>query len=89
MIMRPKKPRRHVSACRRMLRAIATHPNENWSMDFMNDALFVGQKIKTLTLVDNFTRESLAIEAVWRLAGHGVVAALLKVADEKGLSKHI
>ena len=39
--------------------------------------------------MDNFTRESLAIEAAWRPGGHSVVAALIKVADEKGLPKSI
>jgi len=36
--------------------------NECWSMDFMQDELYNGQRIRLLTLVDNFTRESLAIE---------------------------
>ena len=58
-------------------------------MDFMSDALYNGQKIKLLTLVDNFTRESLAIEVAWRLGGHGVVATLMQVAEEKGLPKSI
>ena len=31
-------------------------------MDFMSDELYNGHRIKLLTLVDNFTRESLAIE---------------------------
>ena len=48
-----------------------------------------GQKIKLLTLVDNFTRESLAIEVAWRLGGHGVVATLMRVVEEKGLPKSI
>jgi putative transposase len=89
LMMRPKRPRRHVSACRRMIRATAIHPNESWSMDFMSDALYDGQKIKLLTLVDNFTRESLAIEVAWRLGGHGVVATLMQVVEEKGLPKSI
>jgi putative transposase len=89
LMMRPKRPRRHVSACRRMIRATATHPNESWSMDFMSDALYDGQKIKLLTIVDNFTRESLAIEVAWRLGGHGVVAVLMDVAKKKGLPKSI
>jgi putative transposase len=89
LMMRPKRPRRHVSASRRMVRATASFPNESWSMDFMSDALYDGQKIKLLTLVDNFTRESLAIEVVWRLGGHGVVAALMQVVEEKGLPKSI
>jgi putative transposase len=89
LMMRPKRPRRHVSACRRMVRVTASCPNESWSMDFMSDALYDGQKIKLLTLVDNFTRESLAIEVAWRLGGHGVVATLMRVVEEKGLPKSI
>jgi putative transposase len=50
-----------------MTKATATHPNESWSMDFMSDALYDGQRIKLLTLVDNFTRESLAIEVAGAL----------------------
>ena len=79
LTMRPKRPRRHVSACRRMVRANAKHPNESWSMDFMSDALYDGQKIKLLTLVDNFTRESLALEVAWRLGGQDVVETLMQV----------
>jgi transposase InsO family protein len=30
LMMRPKRPRRHVSACRRMSRPIASYPNESW-----------------------------------------------------------
>ncbi len=89
LMMRPKRPRRHVSACRRMVRATASHPNESWSMDFMSDALYDGQKIKLLTLVDNFTRESLAIEVAYRLGGHGVVAVLMQVVQARGLPKSI
>ena len=89
LMMRPKRPRRHVSACRRMSRPTASYPNESWSMDFMSDALYDGQKIKILTLVDNYTQESLAIEVAWRLGSHGVVATLMQVAEEKGLPKSI
>jgi len=56
------RPRRHVSACRRVEKVTAQHPNESWSMDFMSDELFDGRRLRLLTLVDNFTRESLAIE---------------------------
>jgi putative transposase len=89
LMIRPKRPRRHVSACRRMVRASAGYPNESWSMDFMSDALYDGQKIKILTLVDNYTRESLATEVAWRLGGHGVVATLMQVTEEKKLPKSI
>ena len=59
--LRHKRPRRHVTAARRMERAMASRPDEQWSMDFVSDALFDGRRIRALTLVDNFTREALAI----------------------------
>ena len=37
LTMRSKRPRRHVSACRRVERPLAAQPNEGWSMDFMSD----------------------------------------------------
>jgi len=89
LTMRPKRPRRHVSACRRMLRATASYPNESWSMDFMSDELYNGQRIKLLTLVDNFTRESLAIEVADRLGGQRLVEILMGVVQEKGFPKSI
>ena len=70
-----KRPRRHVSACRRVEKATASAANESWSLDFMSDELFNGQRIKLFTLVDNYTRESLAIKVADRLGGQGVVEA--------------
>ena len=87
--MRPKRPRRHVSARRRMLRATASHPNESWSMDFMSDELNNRQRIKLLTLVDNFTRESLAIEVDQHLGGHRVVEVLMRLGKARSLPKVI
>jgi putative transposase len=89
LIMRPKRPRRHVSVCRRVDRPTAERPNESWSMDFMSDELYNGQRIKLLTLVDNFTRESLAIEVAERIGGHGVVEVLMRVAAERGFPEKI
>jgi len=89
LTMRPKRPRRHVSACRRVLRATANRPNECWSMDFMTDELYNGQRIKLLTLVDNFTRGSLAIEVSDRLGGQRVVEVLMQVTHVKGLPETI
>ena len=87
--MRPKRPKRHVSACRRIERLTVERPNESWSMDFMSDELYNSQRIKLLTLVDNFSRESLAIEVAERIGEHGVVEVLMHVAKERGLPKKI
>lgn len=89
LIMRNKRPKRHVSACRRMERATAIKADESWSIDFMSDGLYNGQKIRLLTLVDNFTRESLAIEVDERLGGQRVVEVLMRVAEDRNLPETI
>jgi len=79
LTMRSKRPKRHVAACRRIDRLMATEPNEGWSMDFMSDELFDGRRIRLLTLVDNFTRESLVIDVNDRIGGHRVVEVLIQI----------
>ena len=74
--MSPKRPRRHVSSQRREIRTLASGPDERWAMDFMSDELFDGRRIRLLTLVDHFTRESLAIEVDGSLGGQRVLARL-------------
>lgn len=59
--MRVKRPRRHVSAAYREGRVQPSGANDSWSMDFVSDSLFDGRRLRALTIVDNFTRESLAI----------------------------
>lgn len=87
--MRPKRHHRHVTGCRRMGRVDATHCNECWSMDFMSDELYNGQRIRLLTLVDNFTRESLVIEVDQPLSGQRVAEVLTLVAQERGTPEKI
>src|SRR5688572_24330699 len=41
--------------------------NQIWSMDFVADALFDGRRLRALTIVDNYTRQCLAIEVGQRL----------------------
>jgi putative transposase len=89
LMMRPKRPRRHVTSSRRMERPSATQPNECWSMDFMSDGLYNGQRIRLLTLVDNFTRESPAIELAEHLGGQAVVEILEQISTVREKPKKI
>jgi putative transposase len=72
-----------------MERVAATYPNECWSMDFMTDELYNGQRIRLLTLVDNFTRECLAIKVNNHLGGQKVVELLTLVTLERGRPEKI
>jgi putative transposase len=82
--MRSKPPRRRKACLKRNLRSLASEKNECWSMDFMSDQLFDGHRIRLLTIVDNHTRESLAIYVSQRIRGCEVVNVLERVAAEHG-----
>ncbi len=43
--------------------------NERWSLDFVHDRLESGRRIRTLNIVDDFSRECLAIEVDTTLSG--------------------
>ena len=62
-----------------------TRPNECWAMDFVSDAFEYGGRFRTLTLIDVFTRECLALEADTSISGERVARVLDRVAQERGL----
>ena len=63
--------------------------NEVWSMDFMHDSLYNGRKFRVLNLIDDFNRESLAIEARLSIGGKVLTQILEQVTREKGIPKTI
>ncbi len=74
--LRTKRPRRHVTARHRHARPEVSAVDQCWSMDFVADNLFNGRRIRALTVVDNFSRECLAIEVGQGLRGEDVVAVM-------------
>jgi len=58
---------------------------ERWSMDFMVDTLADGRGFRTLNIVDDFTRECVAIEVDRSLPGLRVVRVLDRLAETIGL----
>ena len=89
LMLRTKRPRRHVSCQRRVDRPAPAGVDESWSMDFMSDELFDGRRIRLLTLVDNFTRESLAIKVAASIGGQGVVEVLHRLMQQHRLPRAI
>jgi putative transposase len=70
-----KRSRKKVRLFRKPL-APAARPHERWSMDFVSDSLATGRRYRTLNVVDNCTRECLAIEIDFSLTGHRVARVL-------------
>jgi putative transposase len=62
----------------------ATEPDQVWTVDFLQDQTVSGQKLRLLTVTDEFTRESLAIEVGTSLTAKRVVEALARVMAERG-----
>lgn len=87
--MRLKPPRRRVSIKTRKEPITAKRKNECWSMDFVSDELFDGRRIRILTIVDNFTRESLCASAKFRFKGIDVADALDEVVKIHGTPESI
>lgn len=74
--LRTKRPHQHVTAGRRRARLAVSATDQCWSMDFVADNLFNERRIRTLTVVDNFSRECLAIQIGQGLRGDDVVAVM-------------
>ena len=82
--LRLKKPRRNVSAANRVRQPAALAANEMLSMDFVSDALFDGRRLRALTVVDAFTRETLAIDVDQGIKGEQVVEAMARMSSIRG-----
>ena len=79
-----KRVRRRVALGRGNPAAAVTRRNERWSLDFVHDALESGSRIRTLNIVDDFTRECLAIEVDTSLSGTRVARVLDQIALTRG-----
>lgn len=67
----------------------AVKPNQNWTMDFVHDSLWNGRHMKSLNIVDEYTRECLAIEIDTSIDGSRVVRVLEMLKDLRGLPEAI
>ena len=63
--------------------------NLSWSMDFVSDGLAAGRRFRCLNMVDDCTRECVAIEVDTSLTGTRVQAVLDRLAETRGLPQSI
>ena len=64
-------------------------PNFTWSMDFMSDVLLDGRRVRILTVIDDYNRESLAIEIGISIPSERVVRLLKRLIFERGKPQSI
>ena len=75
-----KRRRRARALGERVPLSLPTKADERYSMDFMRDTLADGRVFRTLNIVDDYTRECLAIEVDTSLPGARVVRVLERLA---------
>jgi len=83
-----RRPRRR-AATGRPRPLPATGANEVWAYDFVFDACANGQQLKCLTVIDEFTRECLAIEVAGSIRSGRVIETLSKLISVRGAPKHL
>jgi putative transposase len=65
------------------------HRNHVWSYDFVEAQTYDGRKLRLMTLIDEFTRECLAIKVARRINSFGVIETMADVMLERGVPEHI
>ncbi|OJW54513.1 MAG: transposase [Sphingobacteriales bacterium 50-39] len=79
-----RRAKRRLPARIREALFIPEGPNEVWSIDFMSDALVDGRKFRVLNVIDDFNRESLAIEVDTSLPARRVIRVLERIIARRG-----
>ena len=70
-------------------RRVATQPNEVWSYDFVSDQTRDGRRLKYLCVVDEFTRECLALAVRRNFRAKEVIAVLAGLIAQRGVPAHL
>lgn len=84
-----RRKRKHIGPFERKPLPKPSRANVSWSMDFVADGLIGGRRLRCLTIVDDCTRECLAIEVDTSITGLRVQAVLDRLADGRGLPQSI
>ena len=85
----PKKRRGDGSSANACHRKRPEHYNHVWSYDFVTERLENGRKVRLLVVIDEFTRECLALDAGKRFTGHDVVEVLRYLFAVRGCPDYI
>lgn len=78
------KRRQKRAAAVRVPMPVPVKPNQVWSMDFVHDRLASGRVFKCLNVVDECSRECLAIEVDFGISGERVIRVLNRLVELRG-----
>jgi putative transposase len=84
-----RRKRRRRGTVRQVPLALPTEPGERWSMDLVADSFSDGRRFRSLTIVDDFSRECPAIEVDTSISGARIVRVLKRLSESCNLPKII
>jgi putative transposase len=84
-----RKSKKRRSQAPRPVREPLGRPNERWSMDFVSDTLSNGRRFRCLTIMDEFSRECLAIHVAHSIPAVRVIDVLERLREKRGLPEII
>ena len=84
-----RKPRKRYYGPKGEVKKKATHVNHVWSYDFVEDRTETGNKLRILAILDEFTRESLAIQVARSITAADVIHLLDWLFLVRGAPAHI
>ena len=88
-LMVRRRKRKRIVGVERLEKVLVAEPNSSWSMDFVSDGFVDGRRLRCLNIVDDFTKECLAIEVDSSLPGRRVVDVLERLEESRGLPKAV
>lgn len=83
-----KRPRRRIAASRPRP-SPAAGPGHVWAYDFVFDACADGRQLKCLTVIDEWTRESLAIDVAGSIRSGRIIEVLSRLVSTHGAPQYL
>lgn len=84
-----RKGKKRRSQAPRLIRTPLSGPNKRWSMDFVSDTLSSGRTFRCLNIVDEFSRECVALYPSHSIPAVRVIDVLERLRQERGLPEVI
>ena len=88
-VPKKQKPRGRLWLNESCIRLRPERRNHVWSYDFVESQTHDGRKVRLMTLIDEFTRECLAIRVARRINSLGVIDTMADVMLSRGVPEHI
>ncbi len=80
-----RRKRKRIGVVERQPLTIPICTNQRWSMDFVSDGLGDGRKFRSLNIVDDYSRECVAVEVDTSIPGARVVRVLERLRELRGV----